>query len=174
MRTVSRVPDKGKKPDGSFTNGTLPDSVPRKADVIFVSTKTLFHDEAEEEIWASEGQPFPIRLWTITRCPMPRSWSAIPITKGSISDVQFTFIYRQGSVKSEELSHLCSGCLACRHGWMDEYRQRAAEAKNRAAQTSNPSIKSAFEEVARGWLLLAEQTEWIELTSSLRDEDTSN
>jgi len=25
---------------------------------------------------------------------MPRSWSAIPITKGSISDVQFTFIYR--------------------------------------------------------------------------------
>jgi hypothetical protein len=54
------------------------------------------------------------------------------------------------------------------------YRQRAAEAKNRAAQTTSPSIKSAFEEVARGWLLLAEQTEWIELTSSLRDEDTSN
>jgi hypothetical protein len=56
----------------------------------------------------------------------------------------------------------------------DAYRQRAAEAKNRAAQTSSRSIKSAFEEVARGWLLLAEQTEWIELTSSLRDQDTSN
>src|SRR5262249_40124206 len=37
----------------------------------------------------------------------------------------------------------------------DRYRQRAAEAENCAAQTSNPSIKSAFEEVARGWLLLA-------------------
>ena len=56
----------------------------------------------------------------------------------------------------------------------DEYRQKAAEAKNRAAQTTIPSIISAFEEVARGWLLLAEQMEWIERTSSLRDEDTSN
>jgi hypothetical protein len=57
----------------------------------------------------------------------------------------------------------------------DEYRQRAAEAKNRAAQTSSPSIKSAFEEVARGWLLLAEQMEWIERQRSyLRDEDTTN
>ena len=38
-----------------------------------------------------------------------------------------------------------------------------------------PSIKSAFEEVARGWLLLAEQMEWIDgRRSSLRDEDTSN
>jgi hypothetical protein len=55
------------------------------------------------------------------------------------------------------------------------YRQRAAEAKNRAAQTTSPPIKSAFEEVARGWLLLAEQMEWIEgRRSSLRDEDTSN
>src|SRR5262249_59925124 len=36
------------------------------------------------------------------------------------------------------------------------------------------SIKTAFEEVARGWLLLAEQMEWIERQrSSLRDE-TSN
>jgi hypothetical protein len=57
----------------------------------------------------------------------------------------------------------------------DEYRQRAAEAKNRAAQTSSPSTKSAFEEVARGWLLLAEQMEWIERQRSyLRDEDTTN
>jgi hypothetical protein len=42
------------------------------------------------------------------------------------------------------------------------YRQGAAESKDRAAQASNPSVKSAFEEVARGWLLLAEQTEWID------------
>jgi hypothetical protein len=57
----------------------------------------------------------------------------------------------------------------------DEYRQKAAEAKNRAAQTSSPSIKTAFEEVTRGWLLLAEQMEWIERQRSLlREEDTSN
>jgi len=56
----------------------------------------------------------------------------------------------------------------------DEYRQKAAEAKNRAVQTISPSIKGAFEEVARGWLLLAEQMEWIEQQrSSLRDEDRS-
>jgi hypothetical protein len=44
----------------------------------------------------------------------------------------------------------------------DMYRRKAAESKNRAGRASNPSIKSAFEEVARGWLLLAEQTEWME------------
>jgi hypothetical protein len=44
----------------------------------------------------------------------------------------------------------------------DMYRQRAAEAKNRATQASNPHVKTAFKEVARGWLLLAEQMEWME------------
>jgi hypothetical protein len=39
----------------------------------------------------------------------------------------------------------------------DEYRQRAAEAKNRAAQTSSRPIKRAFQKVARNWLLLAER-----------------
>jgi hypothetical protein len=43
----------------------------------------------------------------------------------------------------------------------DMYRQKAAEAKNRAAEASNPHVKSAFKEVARGWLL-AEQMEWME------------
>jgi len=42
------------------------------------------------------------------------------------------------------------------------YRQRAADAKNRATQTNNPHVKSAFKEVARGWLLLAEQMEWMD------------
>jgi hypothetical protein len=44
----------------------------------------------------------------------------------------------------------------------DMYRERAAEAKNRATQASNPHVKTAFNEVARGWLLLAEQMEWME------------
>jgi hypothetical protein len=38
----------------------------------------------------------------------------------------------------------------------------AAECRKRAAQASNPSIKSAYQEVARGWLLLAEQMEWMD------------
>jgi len=39
----------------------------------------------------------------------------------------------------------------------DMCRQRAAEAKQSAAQAQNPSTKRAFEEVAAGWPLLAEQ-----------------
>src|SRR5260221_11730268 len=44
----------------------------------------------------------------------------------------------------------------------DMYRQRADDAKNRAAQAKNLSIKSAFEEVAACWLVLAEQVEGID------------
>src|SRR5262249_24372466 len=77
-----------------------------------------------------------------------------------------------GEISGTEAASQCSPCMSSRS---DEYRQRAAEAKNRAAQTSSLSIKSAFEDVARGWLLLAVQTEWIEgRRSALRDEDTSN
>jgi hypothetical protein len=42
------------------------------------------------------------------------------------------------------------------------YRQKVAEAKQSAARVSNPSIKRAFEEVARGWLVLAEQIDWMD------------
>jgi hypothetical protein len=44
----------------------------------------------------------------------------------------------------------------------DRYRQRAAEAKDRAAQASEPSIKRAFQDVAAGWIVLAEQAEWMD------------
>jgi len=43
--------------------------------------------------------------------------------------------------------------------WADMCRQRAADAKQRAAQAKDLSVKRAFEEVAAGWLVLAEQTE---------------
>jgi hypothetical protein len=45
---------------------------------------------------------------------------------------------------------------------VDIYRQKAAEAKQSAAKATNPSIKSAFLEVAASWLVLAEQMEWID------------
>jgi hypothetical protein len=41
------------------------------------------------------------------------------------------------------------------------YRQKAAEIKQKARRAQNPSAKRAFEEVARAWLLLAEQIAWI-------------
>jgi len=44
----------------------------------------------------------------------------------------------------------------------DMYRQKAAEAKQSARQARDPSVKSAFQEVARGWLVLAEQAEWMD------------
>jgi hypothetical protein len=57
----------------------------------------------------------------------------------------------------------------------DVYRQRAADAKQRAAQAKDPSVKRAFEEVAAGWRILAEQMEWIAShKSSLREEDESD
>jgi hypothetical protein len=61
----------------------------------------------------------------------------------------------------EEPSRLsrCSPCMSLR---ADMYRQRAAEAKQSAARAKNPWIKSAFEEAAAGWLVLAEQMEWID------------
>jgi hypothetical protein len=42
------------------------------------------------------------------------------------------------------------------------YREMAAECRKRAAQAANPSIRNAYQEVARGWLLLAEQLDWMD------------
>jgi hypothetical protein len=44
----------------------------------------------------------------------------------------------------------------------DMYRQKAAEIKRKARRAQNPSAKRAFEEVARAWLLLAEQIAWMD------------
>jgi len=42
------------------------------------------------------------------------------------------------------------------------YRQKASEAKQSAARAKNPSLRRAFEEVARGWVVLAEQIAWMD------------
>jgi hypothetical protein len=44
----------------------------------------------------------------------------------------------------------------------DMYRQKAAEAKQSAAQAKNQSMKRAFEEISARYLMLAEQMEWID------------
>jgi hypothetical protein len=43
----------------------------------------------------------------------------------------------------------------------DWYRERATDARRRAAQAREPTIKSAYESMARDWAALAEQAEWI-------------
>jgi hypothetical protein len=53
----------------------------------------------------------------------------------------------------------------------DAYRQRAADAKKRAAHAKDLSVKKAFEEVARGWLVLAEQMEWMDRQRSTDEEN---
>src|SRR5262249_42902340 len=56
----------------------------------------------------------------------------------------------------------------------DIYRQRAADAKNRATQAKDLFIKSAFEHVAAGWVALAEQVERIDRQKfPVRDEENN-
>jgi hypothetical protein len=43
----------------------------------------------------------------------------------------------------------------------DDYRLKAPAADRGAAQTSDPHIRGAYEQITRDWLALAEQVEWI-------------
>ena len=58
--------------------------------------------------------------------------------------------------KSSHRQHVEAATVSLTRG------QRAAEAKDRAAQASEPSIKRAFQDVAAGWIVLAEQAEWMD------------
>jgi hypothetical protein len=42
------------------------------------------------------------------------------------------------------------------------YRRRGLAAKQRAAQSTHPGVKEAFQDVARHWLALAERVEWLD------------
>jgi hypothetical protein len=42
------------------------------------------------------------------------------------------------------------------------YRSRGLEAQQRAAQTNEEKIRDAFENVAEGWFVLAEQMDWLD------------
>jgi hypothetical protein len=56
------------------------------------------------------------------------------------------------------------------HSRAENYRSRGIEAEQRAAQTTDPNIRLAFEDVARGWFLLAEQANWLDR----RDRDAQH
>src|SRR5438094_5608626 len=50
------------------------------------------------------------------------------------------------------------------------YRRWGLEAQQRAAQTTEEKIRDAFETVAGGWFLLAEQLEWLEKERTKTDD----
>jgi hypothetical protein len=45
---------------------------------------------------------------------------------------------------------------------VEEYRRREREARERAAESTDLSIKQAFMDVARGWFTLVEQVAWLD------------
>jgi hypothetical protein len=44
----------------------------------------------------------------------------------------------------------------------EHYRRLGLAAKQRAAQSTIPSVREAFKDIARHWLALAERVEWLE------------
>jgi hypothetical protein len=48
------------------------------------------------------------------------------------------------------------------HSRPEYYRRRGLAAKERAAQSTDLSVREAFKEVARHWLALAERVDWLE------------
>jgi hypothetical protein len=53
------------------------------------------------------------------------------------------------------------------------YRRRGLSAKQRAAESTIPSVKEAFKDVARHWLMLAERVEWRERQYNSKQADKS-
>jgi hypothetical protein len=52
------------------------------------------------------------------------------------------------------------------HSRAEYYRRRGLEAQQRAAQTTDLSLKEAFKDVARDWFAVAEQVDWLDLRTS--------
>jgi hypothetical protein len=48
------------------------------------------------------------------------------------------------------------------HSRQEQYRRFGIAARQRSAQTTDSTMKAAFEEVAVNWFALAEQLEWLE------------
>jgi hypothetical protein len=48
------------------------------------------------------------------------------------------------------------------HSRAEYYRRRGLAAKERAAQSTDLSVREAFKDVARHWLALAERVDWLE------------
>jgi hypothetical protein len=71
---------------------------------------------------------------------------------------------RRCGTRRGEIALLSVSGVAGAHMYLrvEEYRRRGNEARERAARSTNQSIKQAFLEVARGWFTLAEQVAWLD------------
>jgi hypothetical protein len=52
----------------------------------------------------------------------------------------------------------------------EDYRRRALQVKQRAAQITDLRLKEAFQDIARHWLMLAERAAWLD--QHYRDQRT--
>jgi hypothetical protein len=43
----------------------------------------------------------------------------------------------------------------------DEYRRRAEDAERKAKECRDPEARRTFDQMARDWIALAEQAEWL-------------
>jgi hypothetical protein len=48
------------------------------------------------------------------------------------------------------------------HSRAEDYRRRGLVAKQRAEQITDRSLREAFKDVARHWLMLAERVDWLD------------
>jgi hypothetical protein len=55
----------------------------------------------------------------------------------------------------------------------EHYRRLGLAAKQRAAQSTIPSVKEAFKDIARHWLALAERVEWLDTQLKRQENPTT-
>jgi hypothetical protein len=48
------------------------------------------------------------------------------------------------------------------HPRPEQYRRRGILARQHSAESAEPAVKAAFEEVAVNWFALAKELEWVE------------
>jgi hypothetical protein len=64
-------------------------------------------------------------------------------------------------------SHCPANCIHNQvfrmHSRVEYYRRRGLAAKERAAQSTDLSVREAFRDVARHWLALAERVDWLDM-----------
>jgi hypothetical protein len=88
------------------------------------------------------GRGSTLRAFPRVRCPAPSQ----PIVARSVAIP--VAIQREGNFRMSTRA--------------DDYRQKARAADRRAAQTGDPHVRGAYEQITRDWLALAEQVEWID------------
>src|SRR5262249_22002084 len=134
-------------------------------------TRVKCHRSHTEALGASAQMPW-ISCWCLQSRVMAKSTSRTPRTiqiliriRAALPPVRLApSSTRAGQKTSPQLRGTASSIQRSPYMSLrgDSYRQRADDAKHRAAQAKDLSIKSAFEHVAAVWAALAEQVDRID------------